>query len=100
MDFSNKNQSRRSIIKSLFAGLLTGVAGMFGVARAAPAPYNSRTIKRVPPSDAKEQEAPLLSGSVTHDGLAYIAGKGYHEESDRTKHTTAVPNSRDEERET
>jgi len=97
MDFSNKNQSRRSIIKSLFAGLLTGVAGMFGVARAAPAPYNSRSIKRVPPSDAKEQEAPLFSGSVTHDGLVYIAGKGYHEEGDITKHTTEVLNSLEEE---
>ena len=97
MDFSNKSQSRRSIIKSLFAGLLTGAAGMFGVARAAPVDYKSRSIKRMPSSDANKQEAPLFSGSVTHDGLVYIAGKGYHEEGDITKHTTEVLNSLEEE---
>lgn len=97
MDFSNQNQSRRSIVKSLFAGLLTGVAGTFGVAQAAPSDKKDRSIKRIPASDAKDQEAPLFSGSVTHDGLVYIAGKGYHDEGDITKHTTEVLNSLEEE---
>ncbi|SHE77352.1 Enamine deaminase RidA, house cleaning of reactive enamine intermediates, YjgF/YER057c/UK114 family [Fodinibius roseus] len=97
MDFSNENQSRRSIIKSLFAGLLTGVAGMFGVAQAAPSDKKDRSIKRMPASGAGGQEVPLFSGSVTHDGLVYIAGKGYHEEGDITKHTTEVLNSLEEE---
>lgn len=98
MDFTEKKQSRRSIIKSLFAGLMAGVAGLFGVAQARPSTGKSKSISRIPPSNSSsDQEVPLFSSSVTHDGLVYLAGKGYHEEGDITKHTDEVLTALEEE---
>jgi len=42
-------------------------------------------------------DVPLFSGSVTHNGLVYIAGKGYHQEGDIKKHTDEVLNSLERE---
>ncbi|MCW9707929.1 RidA family protein [Fodinibius salsisoli] len=98
MDFTEKKQSRRSIIKSLFAGAAAGLAGMFGVAQAAPSNKGSKPIKRnLPEGSDASQEAPLFSSSVTHDGLVYLAGKGYHEEGDIKKHTDEVLKALEEE---
>lgn len=43
------------------------------------------------------EEPPLFSGSVVHNGLVYIAGKGYHEEGDITTHTNGVLDALEEE---
>lgn len=98
MDFTEKKQSRRSIIKSLFAGAAAGLAGMFGIAQASPSEKGPKPIKRnLPEGDTADQEAPLFSSSVTHDGLVYLAGKGYHEEGDIKKHTDEVLKALEEE---
>lgn len=88
MDMKQK-RSRRSMIKSLFATIFATGAGMVGVAQAKSKKNN--TIKRIP--DGDQSSGPLFSGSVTHGGLVYIAGKGYHEDGDITKHTNEVLNS-------
>lgn len=85
MDIKGKS-SRRSMIKSMFATIFATGAGMFGFAQAASA--KDKSITRIP--DNKQGSTPLFSGSVTHAGLVYIAGKGYHEEGDITLHTTKV----------
>lgn len=85
-----QNRSRRSMIKSVFATILATGAGMVGAARAQPAQDDG--IQRSPAADRSE-EVPLFSASTTHNGLVYIAGKGYHEEGDITRHTTEVLNS-------
>lgn len=92
MDVRQK-RSRRSMIKSLFATIFATGAGLVGVAQAKS--KKDSTIKRIPDSD--QPEGPLFSGSVTHGGLVYIAGKGYHEEGDITKHTDEVLNLLEEE---
>lgn len=71
---------------------------MLGLAHAKPAEAKSGEIKKIPDNQQPGgQEMPLFSGSVTHNGLVYIAGKGYHEEGDITKHTTEVLNALEEE---
>jgi enamine deaminase RidA (YjgF/YER057c/UK114 family) len=92
MNMKEKN-SRRSMIKTLFATIFATGAGMFGITHAKST--NSSAIKRIPDED--QSRGPLFSGSVTYGGLVYIAGKGYHEEGDITKHTTEVLNSLQEE---
>ena len=39
------------------------------------------------------QNVPLFSGHTIHNGLVFIAGKGYHEEGDIRVHTKAVLDS-------
>lgn len=92
MEMEEKN-SRRSMIKTLFATIFATGAGMVGITKAKSTKSNS--IKRIP--DEEQSRGPLFSGSVTYGGLVYIAGKGYHEEGDITKHTTEVLNSLQEE---
>jgi enamine deaminase RidA (YjgF/YER057c/UK114 family) len=88
-----EKNSRRSMIKTLFATIFATGAGMVGITQAKST--NSNAIKRIPDED--QSRGPLFSGSVTYGGLVYIAGKGYHEEGDITKHTTEVLNSLQEE---
>lgn len=92
MNMKEKN-SRRSMIKTLFATIFATGAGMVGITQAKSTKSNA--IKRIPDED--QSRGPLFSGSVTYGGLVYIAGKGYHEEGDITKHTTEVLNSLQEE---
>lgn len=98
MSHSNENQSRRSAIKSIFTTIATAGAGILGLSYAKPAEAKSVEITRNPDEDTSLQDrGPLFSGSTTHNGLVYIAGKGYHEEGDITKHTTEVLNSLENE---
>lgn len=97
MEASNQKQSRRSIIKTLFGSLLAAGAGLFGLNRAEAAPPEAGAIKTVPSEEPQGQGVPLFSGSKTYGGLVYIAGKGYHQEGDITKHTTEVLNSLERE---
>lgn len=77
--------SRRSLFKKITLGL-TGLLGA-GVVKAASEENNSeKTVSSV----VMDQEVPLFSGGVVHNGLVYIAGKGAHFEGDITSHTKHV----------
>lgn len=99
MEFSKEKTSRRSIIKSLFASAAAFGAGLLGIAEAKPRQENSsNAITRIPDQyQISGSKQPLFSSSVTHNGLVYLAGKGYHEEGDITKHTTEVLDALEEE---
>jgi len=65
---------RRSVLKKLFASVV-GVTGLGVVA-------NAKGIESSPDkvvgSVTSEQNVPMFSGHVIHNGLVYIAGKGAH----------------------
>jgi 2-iminobutanoate/2-iminopropanoate deaminase len=87
--------SRRSAFRSLLAAAGATAAGLFGAkAHAAPADANGIITG---PDEAQQAEAPkqppLFSGHKVHNGLVYIAGKGYHETGDIKVHTKAVLDS-------
>jgi len=85
------NTSRRSLVKSLFGTIAAAGAGIFGVARARPG--EAASITRIPDEgQEKDTRPPLFSGSVTHGGLVYVAGKGEHGPGDITAHTVSVLN--------
>jgi 2-iminobutanoate/2-iminopropanoate deaminase len=87
--------SRRSAFRSLLAAAGATAAGLFGgKAHAAAADANGIITG---PDEAQQAEAPkqppLFSGHKVHNGLVYIAGKGYHETGDIKVHTKAVLDS-------
>jgi len=65
---------RRSVLKKLFASVL-GVTGLGAVARA-------KGVRSSPEKEVgnviSDQNIPMFSGHVIHNGLVYIAGKGAH----------------------
>ena len=86
---TTNDSTRRSIFTSLAAATAALGAGLFGASRKAEAaPAGIVTF----PDAAQEAapKGPLFSGSKVHNGLVYIAGKGYHEPGDITLHTTKV----------
>jgi enamine deaminase RidA (YjgF/YER057c/UK114 family) len=80
---SGTPETRRSIMRSLAGLAAAGFSGLFGRARAAEQAATSQ-----PASD----KPPLFAGSVTHNGLVYVAGKGEHGPGDIKEHTTSVLN--------
>ena len=76
---------RRSLFKKITLGL-TGLLGV-GVVKAATEENN---LEKTVSSVVMDQEVPLFSGGVVHNGLVYIAGKGAHFEGDITAHTKHV----------
>lgn len=86
------DSTRRSIFKSLAAATAAFGAGLFGASRKAEAaPAGSAGIVTIPEaSQEAAAKGPLFSGAKIHNGLVYIAGKGYHEPGDITLHTTKV----------
>lgn len=90
---------RRSVVKAMFASIVAAGAGLFGATQVrAAGRTTSSEIKRLPDvTGSQQQEPPLFSGSVIHNGLVYIAGKGYHEEGDITTHTNQVLDQLEEE---
>lgn len=95
MAATSSDSSRRSIFKSLAAATAALGAGLFGSSRTAaaapataPAPGGIVTIPD--PAQQAAAKGPLFSGAKIHNGLVYIAGKGYHEPGDITLHTTKV----------
>jgi len=87
---SDKDTSRRSVVKSLFASLTAAGAGIFGVSRARPA---EAAITTIPDGQqTAERRPPLFSGAKVHGGLVYVAGKGEHGPGDITAHTVSVLN--------
>lgn len=77
--------NRRSLFKKITLGL-TGLLGV-GVVKAATEENN---LEKTVSSVVMDQEVPLFSGGVVHNGLVYIAGKGAHFEGDITAHTKHV----------
>ena len=75
--------------RSLFKKLTLGLSGLLGVGAAKAATDDSPSEKTVS-SIVYDQEIPLFSGGVVHNGLVYIAGKGAHFEGDITAHTDHV----------
>lgn len=98
MDFTDQKRSRRSMIKSIFATIIAAGAGLFGITQAKAEKANSNAIKTISGDKRPSgDDVPLFSSSVTYGGLVYIAGKGYHQEGDITRHTTEVLNSLEQE---
>lgn len=77
--------NRRSLFKKLSLGL-TGLLGVGVVKAATEDAPSEKTVSNV----VMDQEVPLFSGGVVHNGLVYIAGKGAHFEGDITAHTKHV----------
>ncbi|MEO5601664.1 MAG: RidA family protein [Cyclobacteriaceae bacterium] len=77
--------SRRSLFKKITLGL-TGLLGVGVVKAASEETHSEKTVSSV----VMDQEVPLFSGGVVHNGLVYIAGKGAHFEGDITSHTKHV----------
>lgn len=75
--------------RSLFKKLTLGLSGLLGVGAASAGISDDSAEKKVS-SVVYDQEIPLFSGGVVHNGLVYIAGKGAHFEGDITAHTDHV----------
>lgn len=75
--------------RSLFKKLTLGLSGLLGVG-AAKASAEASVPEKTVSSVVLDQEVPLFSGGVVHNGLVYIAGKGAHFEGDITAHTKHV----------
>ncbi len=91
MNPSDKETSRRSVVKSLFTSITAAGAAVLGVTHARPA--EAAGIRTIPDDqEAAAKRPPLFSGSVTHNGLVYVAGKGEHGPGDITAHTVSVLN--------
>ncbi|HEU5148352.1 MAG TPA: RidA family protein [Chryseosolibacter sp.] len=75
--------------RSLFKKISLGLSGLLGISAAKAAGEESVPEKTVS-SVVMDQEIPLFSGGVVHNGLVYIAGKGAHFEGDITAHTNHV----------
>jgi 2-iminobutanoate/2-iminopropanoate deaminase len=77
--------NRRSLFKKITLGL-SGLLGA-GVVKAA----SDDTVEEKTASSIEyDQEIPLFSGGIVHNGLVYISGKGAHFEGDITAHTNHV----------
>lgn len=91
MDLTNKKTTRKSAIKSIFTGILTAGAGLFGASqvKAVSNEKKNTSIKTI--ADKNQQDdVPLFSSVKVHNGLVYVAGKGEHGEGDITVHTKSV----------
>jgi 2-iminobutanoate/2-iminopropanoate deaminase len=76
---------RRNVLKKLFLSFL----GATGIGQAAKAAFQADEDK-VAGSTEYEQDIPLFSGHVIHNGLVYIAGKGAHTEPFEIKAHTEI----------
>lgn len=76
---------RRSVLKKMFLSFL-GAAGISTAARAT----GKVAEEKVAGSIEYEQDVPLFSGHVIHNGLVYIAGKGAHTEPFEIKAHTEI----------
>lgn len=77
---------RRTALKKL----LTTFAGITGLSFLNKAAASSPTAEHQAAGVVYDQEVPLFSGHVIHNGLVYIAGKGAHFEGDIKAHTLHV----------
>ena len=77
--------NRRSLFKKISLGI-SGLLGFSAVKAAGGDAVPEKTVSSI----VMDQEIPLFSGGVVHNGLVYIAGKGAHFEGDITAHTNHV----------
>jgi 2-iminobutanoate/2-iminopropanoate deaminase len=79
--------NRRSLIKRIS---LT-VSALFGVGMAATGkPHHDPNEKVLTGDVILDQDVPLFSSAIVHNGVVYIAGKGAHFEGDIKAHTKHV----------
>lgn len=74
--------------RSLFKKLSLGLSGLLGITAANAA--TDDVVEKKAGGIVYDQEIPLFSGHVVHNGLVYISGKGAHFEGDITAHTDHV----------
>ncbi len=79
---------RRSIIKKLFTSV-AGIAGLTVAAKAGSEETKKTSEKQVL-DVVTDQDVPLFSGVVKHNGFVFVAGIGAHFEGDITAHTKHV----------
>ncbi|MCC5908379.1 MAG: RidA family protein [Balneolaceae bacterium] len=77
------HSSRRAAIRSMFAAILGGTAGIFGVSRAESSPG-----KKVKLAESESSAQPLIAQHVVHGNLVFVKGMGAHDEPDIKKATT------------
>jgi enamine deaminase RidA (YjgF/YER057c/UK114 family) len=82
----NERSTRRKAIKGLLATAALGL----GITKANAAEKKSQPLKKVASNITTSDDVPLFSGHTIYGNLVFIAGKGYHEEGDITKHTDEV----------
>lgn len=75
--------------RSLFKKMTLGLSGLLGIGTAKAATADDTAEKQVS-GIVYDQDVPLFSSHVVHNGLVYIAGKGAHFEGDITAHTDHV----------
>lgn len=75
--------------RSAFKKLTLALSGVLGIGAAKAAGAASASGKKVS-GVVYEQDVPLFSSAVVHNGLVYVAGKGAHFEGDITAHTNHV----------
>lgn len=73
--------------RSLFKKISLGLAGLFG---ASVAKAGTGAEKEVTGTIVMDQEIPLFSSAIVHNGFVFIAGKGAHFEGDIKAHTKHV----------
>ena len=85
---------RRTLVKRIFAS----TAALFGTSATLQATSSKDSAeKKCFNIQRDEQDVPLFSGSVVHNGLVYIAGKGAHFEGNIKSHTEHVLNELEKE---
>lgn len=92
---SNKENSRRSAIKSLFTTVMAVGATMFGLTQLSSCNDENKSKSNneiLNNPDSETSNLPYWSEWISYNGLVYIAGKGVHFEGDITEHTTATLN--------
>jgi 2-iminobutanoate/2-iminopropanoate deaminase len=85
MNVTDSTTGRRSLIQSVVAIAAAAGTGLFRSAHA-------QSSQPDPP-----RKGPLFSGSRTHGGLVYVAGKGEHGPGDIKVHTDSVLKKLEEE---
>lgn len=79
--------NRRSLIKKISLA----VTGLFGATAATVASTPEASDGKILTGDVVyDQEIPLFSSAIVHNGLVYIAGKGAHFQGDIKEHTKHV----------
>lgn len=79
---------RRSVVKNLLATAAAGVAGLGFMSKAFAKPAHTDNIRVG--EVHYDQDVPLFSSFVVHNGLVYVAGVGAHFDGDIKAHTDHV----------
>lgn len=85
---ANAQDDRRSFFKRAGAFLASFGVGAASASSADAAPR--KATKEVRGTVVKDDDVPLFSSVVVHDGLVYLAGKGAHFDGDIKAHTDHV----------